>query len=234
MKKILFSMAIATMAFTQINAQDNAPANRPEPLTPEQRTEKHVQMLTDKLSLTDAQKSQLTTLFTDFDKTREAQAKADKEAKDKLDADILALLTSDQQATYKQMQAQHQKGAHHRHQKDARSDARPDFSKGEAPTPQQMADFRIARLDEKLTLTADQKTKIKALYTDLDSQLAAQKGANQKPDPQAFQKTMDQLDSNICALLTSDQQTAFVRFLKDEASFRHNDRPNRPRDCHRG
>lgn len=235
MKKMLFTMAIAMTALTQINAQEtNAPANRPEPLTPEQRTERHVQMLTDKLSLTDAQKAQLSTLYTDFDQARQAQEKAAREAREKLDADVLALLTADQQTTYKELQAQHQKGARHRHHAD-RPNGNKDGHKGGAPNLLQMADFRIHLLEEKLSLTDNQKTQIKALYTNLDAQLTADRDAGkQKPDHDAFRKTMDQLDSDIKALLTPDQQTAFTQFLRDEAAARHNARPERPRDCKKG
>lgn len=231
MKKILFSMAIAMTAFTQMNAQSNAP----EPLTPEQRTERHVQMLTDKLTLTDAQKAQLQTLYSDFDKTREAQEKAAREAREKLDANVLALLTADQQTTYKELQARHQQDAHRRHHKGDHQERNHECHKGGAPNLLQMADFRIGLMSEKLSLSDDQKTKVKTLYTDLDAQLTADRDAGkQKPDHEAFRKTMDQLDSDIKALLTSDQQTAFDQFLRDEAAARHNARPDRPRDCKKG
>lgn len=223
MKKILFSMAIALTAFSQMNAQTDAPG----PVTPEQRAERHVQMLSDKLSLSDSQKAQLKTLYADFDKTREAQ---EKEAREKLDADVLALLTSDQQSAYKSLQARHQKDAHHRHHKGDRQECR----KG-APDLLQMADFRIRLMDEKLSLSDDQKSKVKALYTDLDAQMTANREAGkQKPDRESFKKTMDQLDADIKALLTVDQQTAFDQFLHDEAAARHDARPQRPRDCKKG
>ena len=57
----------------------------------------------EKLSLTDNQKSQIRDLYADFYKQKYPKEKR-KEAMEKLITDITAVLTSDQQVIYKQLQ----------------------------------------------------------------------------------------------------------------------------------
>ena len=59
--------------------------------------------LDEKLSLTDTQKSQIRDLYADFYKQKYPKEKR-KEAMEKLITDIAAVLTSDQQVLYKQLQ----------------------------------------------------------------------------------------------------------------------------------
>ena len=77
--------------------------NNRQRMTPQQRTEQRIQKLDEKLSLTDNQKSQIRDLYSDFYKQKYPKEKR-KEAMEKLITDIAAVLTSDQQELYKQLQ----------------------------------------------------------------------------------------------------------------------------------
>lgn len=94
------AMAAALMAAQFTFAQDVEKKQRP---TPEQRTERRIKKLDEKLSLTDDQKSQIRSLYAAFDK-QELPKGERKEAREKLIADISAVLTADQQELYKQLQ----------------------------------------------------------------------------------------------------------------------------------
>ena len=97
MKKLIMAMLIAVSMVPTISAQNN---NR-QRMTP--RTEQRIQKLDEKLSLTDNQKSQIRDLYADFYKQKYPKEKR-KEAMEKLITDITAVLTSDQQVLYKQLQ----------------------------------------------------------------------------------------------------------------------------------
>lgn len=92
-------MLIAVSMVQSASAQDN---NR-QRMTPQQRTEQRIQKLDEKLSLTDEQKNKIRDLYTNFDKQKYPKEKR-REAMEKLITDITAVLTSDQQELYKQMQ----------------------------------------------------------------------------------------------------------------------------------
>ena len=99
MKKLIMAMLIAVSMVPTISAQNN---NR-QRMTPQQRTEQRIQKLDEKLLLTDNQKSQIRDLYADFYKQKYPKEKR-KEAMEKLITDITAVLTSDQQVLYKQLQ----------------------------------------------------------------------------------------------------------------------------------
>lgn len=92
-------MLIAVSMVQSVSAQDN---NR-QRMTPRQRTEQRIQKLDEKLSLTDEQKNKIRDLYANFDKQKYPKEKR-REAMEKLITDITAVLTSDQQELYKQMQ----------------------------------------------------------------------------------------------------------------------------------
>ncbi|MEE0572864.1 MAG: Spy/CpxP family protein refolding chaperone [Paraprevotella clara] len=99
MKKLIMAMLIAVSMVQSVSAQDN---NR-QRMTPQQRTEQRIQKLDEKLSLTDEQKNKIRDLYANFDKQKYPKEKR-REAMEKLITDITAVLTSDQQELYKQMQ----------------------------------------------------------------------------------------------------------------------------------
>lgn len=99
MKKLIMAMLIAVSMVQSVSAQDN---NR-QRMTPQQRTEQRIRKLNEKLSLTDEQKNKIRDLYANFDKQKYHKEKR-REAMEKLITDITAVLTSDQQELYKQMQ----------------------------------------------------------------------------------------------------------------------------------
>ncbi len=99
MKKLIMAMLIAVSMVQSVSAQDN---NR-QRMTPRQRTEQRIRKLDEKLSLTDEQKNKIRDLYANFDKQKYPKEKR-REAMEKLITDITAVLTSDQQELYKQMQ----------------------------------------------------------------------------------------------------------------------------------
>lgn len=99
MKQLILAMLIAVSMVQTISAQDS---NR-QRMTPESRTEQHIQKLDEKLSLSEDQKSKIRDLYANFYKQKYSKDKR-KEAMEKLITDITAVLTSDQQALYKQLQ----------------------------------------------------------------------------------------------------------------------------------
>ena len=99
MKKIFLIMAIAIAASLQVSAQKN----NNQQMTAQQRTEQRIKLLDEKLILTEEQKTKLRELYSDFNKQKYPREKR-KEAMEKLITDITAVLTSDQQVLYKQLQ----------------------------------------------------------------------------------------------------------------------------------
>ena len=99
MRKLIMVMLITVSMVPAISAQEN---NR-QHMTPKQCTEQRIQKLDEKLSLTDNQKKQIRDLYADFYKQKYPKENR-KEAMEKLTTDIAAVLTSDQQVLYKQLQ----------------------------------------------------------------------------------------------------------------------------------
>ena len=94
---------MATLMAFSLVPPFQAKKNNRQRMTPQQRTEQRIQKLDEKLSLTDNQKSQIRNLYADFYKQKYPKEKR-KEAMEKLITDIAAVLTSDQQVLYKQLQ----------------------------------------------------------------------------------------------------------------------------------
>ena len=97
MKKLLLALAIALVSTVAVPAQNSG-----QRMTAQQRTEQRIKTLDEKLSLTDEQKTAIKKLYADFNKQKHPAGKR-KEAMEKLTADIMALLTPEQQVVYKQM-----------------------------------------------------------------------------------------------------------------------------------
>ena len=103
--------------------------------------------------------------------------------------------------------------------------------------PAQMVERRIAMLDKELTLTPDQKTAIKAIYTEqaeamkaemeqmrADKQHVAQpKAEDMKARREAMKARQDEADNKVAALLTAEQKTKFeqLRARQAERGMRH-------------
>lgn len=89
---------------------------------------------------------------------------------------------------------------------------------GTPPIPEEMSQHMLDFLSNKLSLTDDEKTKIKPILlqqaTDIEKQIEAQKAA--------MQQSKDQVDTQIRALLTPDQQKQ-LDALKAEMEAHHPD-----------
>lgn len=90
-------MAVSTVA--AVSAQDSIRQR----MTPQQRTELRIKRLNERLALTDEQKTEIRGLYADFQKQKRSKGER-KEAMEKLTAGIMAVLTTEQQELYKQLQ----------------------------------------------------------------------------------------------------------------------------------
>lgn len=98
MKKLLLTMVIAIISVMAMSVQNNGK----QQMTAQQRTEQRIKKLDEKLTLTEAQKTDIRKLYADFNKQQPPRGKR-KEAMEKLTADIMSVLTPEQQTIYKKM-----------------------------------------------------------------------------------------------------------------------------------
>lgn len=77
-------------------------------------------------------------------------------------------------------------------------------------TPQQRTEQRIQKLDEKLSLTNEQKSKIRGLYADFNKQ---------KYPKEKRREAMKKLITDITAVLTPEQQVVYKQ-LQEESAYR--------------
>jgi len=99
---IVLSLAL-TCILLRVSAQD---ANQKPTMTPEQRIEKRVSALQKKLTLTDAQASQVKQLFEAQEKIKEDDKKDAKASHQNMIDQMGKILTPDQMAKFKEMQEQ--------------------------------------------------------------------------------------------------------------------------------
>lgn len=85
-------------------------------------------------------------------------------------------------------------------------------------TPEQRTEWNIQRLDKKLSLTDEQKTKIRDIYTEFNKQ---------KPTQEQFRESMEKLRTDIKAVLTPDQQKQYDEMQKEMAERFKNRMPRR-------
>ena len=67
------------------------------------------------------------------------------------------------------------------------------------------AQQRIKEMDEKLTLSDEQKTKIRELYADFNKQ---------KYPREKRREALEKLTADICLLLTAEQQTVYKQMIE--------------------
>ena len=108
----------------------------------------------------------------------------------------------------------------------AKTDAKP-AAKTEAGAPAQAVrrPDRLQQLDKALTLTAEQKAKIKLLLDDQAKQMKAlrpEPGADRKEAAAKARKLNDDTNAKIKEALTPEQQTKFTEMLTKQRQ------PNRP------
>ena len=78
-------------------------------------------------------------------------------------------------------------------------------------TPQQRTEQRIQKLDEKLSLTDNQKSQIRALYADFHTQ---------KYPKEKRKEAMEKLITDITAVLTYDQMVLYKKLQEEAAAER--------------
>ncbi|WP_368337597.1 Spy/CpxP family protein refolding chaperone [Parabacteroides merdae] len=78
-------------------------------------------------------------------------------------------------------------------------------------TPQQRTEQRIQKMDEKLSLTDEQKSKIRALYADFNKQ---------KYPKEKRKEAMEKLIADITAVLTPEQQVLYKQLQEESATER--------------
>jgi periplasmic protein CpxP/Spy len=91
---------------------------------------------------------------------------------------------------------------------------------GQRQTPEERMAAQIKTLTEKLTLTEDQVTKIKVLYTKNNEEMAKvreemQAGGDREAMMAAMQKSRTELNKKIEALLDDKQKEAFAKYNKE-------------------
>lgn len=103
MKKFLFMAALVMMSWQTMQAQNKTQDRKP--LTTEQKVERSVGRMEKELSLNDDQVKKMTALYQEYFKTIEGLTRGDakmKEARQKLNEGIKAVLTDEQQELWKQ------------------------------------------------------------------------------------------------------------------------------------
>lgn len=94
---------------------------------------------------------------------------------------------------------------------------------GQRLTPEERMAAQIKTLTEKLTLTADQVTKLKALYTknnEETAKLREEGGGDREAMMAAMQKSRTELNKKIEALLDTKQKEAFAKYNKEQDEAR--------------
>lgn len=94
-------------------------------------------------------------------------------------------------------------------------------NKNRQMTAQQRTEQRIKRLDDNLSLTEEQKTKIRELYADFNKQ---------KYPREKRKEAMEKLTADISLLLTAEQQTTYKQMVEQTATEKKNGKRNKPKE----
>ncbi|WP_165828834.1 DUF4890 domain-containing protein [Flavobacterium sp. HTF] len=201
-----------------------------EKLTPEQRTEKHLQKLTSELSLDKKQQEQVKQLLAErsakaqkfrdsrkdsktkpTDAEREAFKKqmiAEKEAND---AKMKAILNADQYTKWTALKKDHKNHRDHK-------------GKGDFKTPQERDAAHLQKLTTELNLNADQQKQVSELLSDRSTKMAMLKKSrgDKKPtdaEREAMKKQMKEdhkaYDAKLKTILTADQYKKWTAIQKE-------------------
>jgi periplasmic protein CpxP/Spy len=190
-------------------------------LTPEQRAEKQTEMMTEKLSLTPEQASKIKDInlkYADKHKAQKDEAKGEREKnrsamqqlQDERKAEINAVLNKDQQAKYEQMQAKNRKAGPGK--------GGPGPKAGRSADPEKRAECMTQHMTEKLDLSGDQATKVKAINLDFAKQkqaLRAEAPEGQRPEKKAVEKLRQQHQDQLKKVLTKEQFSQWEQMAKE-------------------
>ena len=92
-------------------------------------------------------------------------------------------------------------------------------------TPEERATKATTVLTDKLTLTADQQTKVKAILLDQNTQAAKAReeaGDDRQAARAKMMKIMEDNSAKIQSLLTDDQKKAYVSYLEERKAAMQN------------
>ena len=92
-------------------------------------------------------------------------------------------------------------------------------------TPEERATKMAARLTEKLSLTPDQQTKIKAIFLDQSTQMEkarTEAGDDRKAGREQMMAMMKDNDTKINAILTDDQKKAYTAYQEERKAAMQN------------
>jgi protein CpxP len=92
-------------------------------------------------------------------------------------------------------------------------------------TPEERAAKTLTMLTEKLTLTADQQTKVKAILLEQNTQLTKAReeaGEDRQASRAKMMKVMEDNNAKINGLLTDDQKKTYATYLEERKAAMQN------------
>jgi len=107
--------------------------------------------------------------------------------------------------------------------------AQQDSTKKARKTPEERAQHATDALDKKLSLTADQKTKIYAINLDGIKKAKGKHVKGQKPDMAAMKAAMEERDGQISSVLNEGQRKSYdeIKAKRAESFKKHGKKGNR-------
>ncbi|WP_285057656.1 hypothetical protein [Pedobacter ginsengisoli] len=107
--------------------------------------------------------------------------------------------------------------------------AQQDSTKKARKTPEERAQHATDALDKKLSLTADQKTKIYAINLDGIKKAKGKHVKGQKPDMAAMKAAMEERDVQISSVLNEGQRKSYdeIKAKRAESFKKHGKKGNR-------
>jgi Spy/CpxP family protein refolding chaperone len=207
MKKLLLMIFLAgSVAFAQ--------AQTPKaPKTPEQKAQRMTKALEKKLALSADQSAKVSAIFTksatqmdSLKANKSADRKANMQSRKAImantDASLKTVLTAEQQTTYAGLKASFRGRMHGKR------------GGHKAVAPEQKAERMSKVLQQKLTLSEDQYTKVNAILlkraTQMDSLKANHSKTDRKANRESRKAIMTQTDADLKTVLTTDQQKTYT------------------------
>jgi Spy/CpxP family protein refolding chaperone len=207
MKKLLLMIFLAgSVAFAQAQTQK-------APKTPEQKAQRMTKALEKKLALSADQSAKVSAIFTksatqmdSLKANKSADRKANMQSRKAImantDASLKTVLTAEQQTTYAGLKASFRGRMHGKR------------GGHKAVAPEQKAERMSKVLQQKLTLSEDQYTKVNAILlkraTQMDSLKANHSKTDRKANRESRKAIMTQTDADLKTVLTTDQQKTYT------------------------
>lgn len=111
--------------------------------------------------------------------------------------------------------------------------AQQDSTKKARKTPEERAQHMTDALDKKLSLTADQKTKIYVINLEGIKKAKGKHVKGQKPDMAAMKASMDERDNQINSVLNEGQRKTYqeIKAKRAESFRKHRKKGNRQKSA---